>query len=173
MLSENCMNWNTCMKLYIRLCTWYIHAIDLVIHIVFLVHTMNMENQVLACTALVICIMYICSLPKQYCSWLYKPLINLLMASSVSKASDLAWKKSPSSGQGLPPSPSTLAEEGWGILCYCTGISHSVWTLMANFNIIESFESGYALLHSINYWSCTRLIVLISKFKLISFRSDM
>ncbi len=50
-----------------------------------------------------------CSLSKPACSWLSKPLINLLMASSVSAASGLAQKKSPSSGQGLPPSSSSLA----------------------------------------------------------------
>ena len=46
----------------------------------------------------------VCRLAKQDCSWLSKPLINLLMASSVSSASGSASKNSPSSGQGLPPS---------------------------------------------------------------------
>ena len=36
----------------------------------------------------------LCSLSKPACSWLSKPLINLLMASSVSAASGLAPKKS-------------------------------------------------------------------------------
>ena len=56
----------------------------------------------------------VCSLSKQDCSWHSKPLINLLIASSVSVASGLASKKSPSSGQGLPSSSSSLAEEGRG-----------------------------------------------------------
>ena len=38
----------------------------------------------------------VCSLSKPDCSWLSKPLINLLMASSVSAASGLASKKSSS-----------------------------------------------------------------------------
>ena len=54
-------------------------------------------------------------LSKQDFSWPSKPLINLLMASSVSAASGLASINSPSSGQGLPPSSSSLAQEGCGI----------------------------------------------------------
>ena len=58
------------------------------------------------------------SLSKQDRSWHSKPLINLLMASSVSVASGLASKKSPSSGQGLPPSISSREAEGRGMsLC--------------------------------------------------------
>ena len=57
----------------------------------------------------------VCRLSKQDFSWPSKPLINLLMASSVSAASGLASKNSPSSGQGLPPSSSSLAQEGCGI----------------------------------------------------------
>ena len=41
-----------------------------------------------------------------------KPLTNLPMASSISAASGLASIKSPSSGQGLPPSPSSTTGEG-------------------------------------------------------------
>ena len=53
-----------------------------------------------------------CSLSKPASSWLSKPLRNLLMASSVSAASGQASKKSPSSGQGLPPSISSRAADG-------------------------------------------------------------
>ena len=55
-----------------------------------------------------------CSLSKPASSWLSKPFRNLLMASSVSAASGLASKKSPSSGQGLPPSISSRAADSDG-----------------------------------------------------------
>ena len=59
-----------------------------------------------------------CSLSKPASSWLSKPSRNLLMASSVSSASGLASKKSPSSGQGLPASISSREAEGRGMsLC--------------------------------------------------------
>ena len=124
-----------CCTMYVRICTWYVHLFILIdLYSTACLYNKSSEGVNLFCCSssmvgikpppkAAACDIVLplvatgtgsllsneCRLSKQDFSWLSKPLINLLMASSISRESGLASKKSPSSGQGLPPSSSSLA----------------------------------------------------------------